>query len=173
MDCVSVFLRDDEQLGFISFGTVVLRFWSVQSLVSILPVPVPWWLSRQEVQRSSSRQWSLVWVGCPGVDYIYFHCFDSLKFVKTYRSSLNVDQNKLKSSVCKRDSVVFWRTLLKVCLTHCWTGSSEAPWKCRVAPSAWAAHSHLEQESKAVSLHLAQLSWLYCWLGFWSVDLPH
>lgn len=77
-----------------SFGTIVLRFWSVQSLARISSCPNV----VMAVLAGSAE--IIVWetvhhvrVGCSGVDYalklrMYFCCFVSLEFVKTYRSSL-------------------------------------------------------------------------------------
>lgn len=60
VDCVSVFLRDDEQLGFISFGQLCLGLVSPVTWQVFPPVPVSSWLSRQEVQRSSFRKQSIM-----------------------------------------------------------------------------------------------------------------
>lgn len=86
--------------------------------------PVSSWLSQQEVQRPSFRKqsimcgwgaqvWTMPW------SWARIFVVLSLKFVKT-DPLLNINQNKLKSSICERASVVFWSTLMKGSLTYCW-----------------------------------------------------
>lgn len=87
------------------------------------PVPVSSWLSQQEVQRPPFRKLHRVWVGCQvwTMSWSWARIFVvfSLESVKT-DPLLNINQNKLKSSICERASVVFWSTLLKGSLTCCW-----------------------------------------------------
>lgn len=163
-------------------GQLCLGFGQSSHLQVFPPVPVSSWLFQQEVQRYHLRNSPSCAGGVPrcrlcleAEDVFLLFCL--LNLLKLTDPLLNVNQNKLKSWVCERDSVVFWRALLKGSLPYCWAGEAQKRPGNAVAPSAAAAHSQLEQRSTAasqrLSLNLAQLSWLYCLLGFWSVDLPH
>lgn len=52
-------------------------------------------------------------------EYVFLLFLSLLNLLKLTDPLLNINQNKLKSSICERDSVVFWSTLLKGSLTRC------------------------------------------------------